>query len=453
MTDIPISDLSDREQEILKLLATGASNKEIAQQLVISSNTVRVHMRNIFEKIHVGSRTEAALYAVRCGLVDASGFVSESNELAAGTKDVVAVEPVQPVAHEPALRGEVLAPQAARPAFLRFWWVGVALLAALFLWLSIPAIRNSFATPLTPTPTETANVTWIDLTEMQAARRGLAAVALEDQIFAIAGEGTNGITGAVESYSIATNTWEMLASKPTPVTDVAAAVLGGLIYIPGGMTSSGSPTSVLEVYNPANDTWETRSPLPVALSAYGLEAFEGRLYVFGGNDGTAATAAVYSYNPTTDEWAQAAPMSVAREYLVAVTSSSRIYVMGGRNETGALTTCEYYHPSRDIAGQNPWSRCSSLPQPMYRMGAAVVADIIILIGGVGDNDLSISYQFVPQTGVWQQVSLANYPDWISPRLIPLGSHLFLVGGELDGNVTAKASYYQMTFRIVLPIFR
>lgn len=63
------SQISEREREILRLVATGATNQQIASQLNISINTVKVHLRNIFGKIGVVSRTEATLYAVRSGLV------------------------------------------------------------------------------------------------------------------------------------------------------------------------------------------------------------------------------------------------------------------------------------------------------------------------------------------------------------------------------------------------
>jgi DNA-binding NarL/FixJ family response regulator len=61
--------LTDRETEVLKLLAEGQANKEIARNLTIGEKTVKTHVSNILGKLGVQSRTQAALYAVRIGLV------------------------------------------------------------------------------------------------------------------------------------------------------------------------------------------------------------------------------------------------------------------------------------------------------------------------------------------------------------------------------------------------
>jgi two-component system NarL family response regulator len=61
--------LTDREIEVLRLVARGMSNKEIASELVIAENTAKNHVRNILEKLHLRSRSEAAAYAVREGLM------------------------------------------------------------------------------------------------------------------------------------------------------------------------------------------------------------------------------------------------------------------------------------------------------------------------------------------------------------------------------------------------
>ena len=60
--------LTDREREILSLVAQGKANKEIAAQLVISERTARTHVSNILAKLRLSSRTQAALWAVREGL-------------------------------------------------------------------------------------------------------------------------------------------------------------------------------------------------------------------------------------------------------------------------------------------------------------------------------------------------------------------------------------------------
>ncbi|MFW6183829.1 MAG: response regulator [Chloroflexota bacterium] len=68
----PLADepLTPREMEVLQRLARGWTNSEIAEALVVSEHTVRTHVGNILGKLHLANRTQAALYAVREGLVD-----------------------------------------------------------------------------------------------------------------------------------------------------------------------------------------------------------------------------------------------------------------------------------------------------------------------------------------------------------------------------------------------
>jgi DNA-binding NarL/FixJ family response regulator len=60
--------LTPKEQEVLRLVADGATNKEIASSLHISDNTVKYHLRNIMEKLHVKNRAQMAVYAAKRGI-------------------------------------------------------------------------------------------------------------------------------------------------------------------------------------------------------------------------------------------------------------------------------------------------------------------------------------------------------------------------------------------------
>lgn len=72
--DLPPAEqpLTERELEVLQLVAQGLSNQEIADRLIIGDRTVATHVRNILGKLHLASRTQAALYAIRTGLANAS---------------------------------------------------------------------------------------------------------------------------------------------------------------------------------------------------------------------------------------------------------------------------------------------------------------------------------------------------------------------------------------------
>jgi len=76
---VQVPKLTDRELQVLKLVAQGLSNREVAGQLFISENTVKNHVRNILEKLHLHSRMEAVVYAVREKILDISKHCSPAS--------------------------------------------------------------------------------------------------------------------------------------------------------------------------------------------------------------------------------------------------------------------------------------------------------------------------------------------------------------------------------------
>ena len=230
--DLPKQDfpeLTEREQEILRLIATGNSNKEIARQLFISSNTVKVHLRNIFAKIGVTSRTEAAVYAIHTGFKEAA--------------DLAALEPVN---QELATSSYRNLDQRQKSLIL---WISIFVIVLVGVTTSILMQRTrKFAGPITvPVPPQR----WHELAALPTARSGLGVAVYENQIYTIGGETEQGITGILERYNLETDKWTVLPNKPTPVTDITAVVIGGQLYLPGGRLATGGVTDILEAYDPS----------------------------------------------------------------------------------------------------------------------------------------------------------------------------------------------------------
>lgn len=86
--------VTEREREVLRLLVQGATNRDIARQLVITENTVKVHLRNILEKLHLRNRQQAAAFAISSGLVR----LSEERHAAPTSRAPMAAGAAWPVA-------------------------------------------------------------------------------------------------------------------------------------------------------------------------------------------------------------------------------------------------------------------------------------------------------------------------------------------------------------------
>jgi len=416
-----LSSLSEREMEILRLLAGGCSNKQIAQQLGISPNTVKVHLRNIFDKLGLASRTEAALFAVRAGLAETP---------------------------EPAPAAE-----RRKPRLL----IGMLILIVFpVLGWAVWAAAGQRQPPATAAPAAPeAASRWQVLNELPLASGGMAGVVYENSLFLIGGETPHSVSSNLTRFDLSSGVWQAQAAKPLPVSRAQAAVLGDLIYVAGGLTAAGDPTASLEVYSPRVDRWEPRAPLPHALAGASLAAFEGFLYLFGGWDGKNDSAAVYRYDPQADAWQPMTGLPSARSYTSAVVVDNKILVMGGLHGQHVLDETWAYYPQRDQLAETPWEAKAALPAPRYAAGGASLAGQVYLAGGFTAPDQTTAQPVLliyrPADDQW----LAGEAPPVEPggwnSLLAARENLHLLGGFLDGRPSSLHLSYQAIYSQLLPL--
>lgn len=434
------NELSDREIEILEMVATGASNKEIAQKLHISANTVKVHLSNVYSKLDVSSRTEATMWAVREGLVQP--FPDE-----------------QPIDDQSAE-----AVEKRDPGPRRWVWIAGGILIIILLLVVVwqfnqpgAAGEQPAVTSELPAPVLVSN-RWQELNPMPTARSGLTAVQYEGRIYTISGETPTGISAVLEIYNPGSDSWTSAAPKPTAVHSIQAAVLGGKIYVPGGELANGQVTDRLEIYDPLQDQWTQGPRLPQALSAYALVAYEGRLYLFGGWDGERFRREVYSYAPAPDgqpgEWVEKTPLLEAKGYTAAAVSGGRIYLMGGQNNSGTvLAENDIYAPAQDVNSQSdPWQVGMPLPEGRYRHAIANAGDLLFVIGGTDDGDQALAnLQFAPASNLWQRSVSPVEKTWTDLGAAAFSTQVFTFGGRIGEEIEGQTRSYQALFSIAVPI--
>jgi DNA-binding CsgD family transcriptional regulator/N-acetylneuraminic acid mutarotase len=374
--------LSKRERQVLEMVATGASNQQIASDLVISVNTVKVHLRNVFEKLDVQSRTEATLRAIQEGWIVVDDTASLEDGVAS-TKTY--------------LNGEQLPD-------LTTWqqlYLGLAVLLALGVMI-VPLIPKSlpqtesptlpviYAQAPTPVPVRTGSTVWGVHTPMPTQRAGLGLVAFDGRIFAIGGvRGNNQATRLVEIYDPIADSWSEGAAKPTATADITGVVLGDKVYVPGGCTNEGQASQALEIYDPNIDRWEQGPAMPAARCGYGLVAFDDKVYLFGGWNGSRFEDTIFVFSPEEDKW--------------------------------------------EILDR-------SLPEPKGFVGAAVLKDTIYLAGGFdGENEYDQTDVFEPETGTWIEKSPLNEKRG-GLKLISAGNNLYAIGGGYEQTTADNEKY-------------
>ena len=445
------TELSERELEILKLLATGLSNKEIAAQLYLSPNTVKVHLRNIFAKLGVQSRTEATLIAIQRGYVTVPGApVNGEAEVAQGAIGVTDQSPAEVV--PAALAIEI---EPALSTRRRLLLIGLALIALVFAVIAVPrgsAQSSGQTQPFSDSASagavsalQAGDSVWQPLAPMSLPRGRLAVAASGSQIVAIGGETANGVTGLVEMWDADQQQWQTGQNKPTPAANIGAVVLGDQIIVPGGYTAAGTPTNVVEAYHVISDEWTSLAAMPAPRFAYAIATYDGRVYVFGGWDGQGYSNSTFIYDPQTNRWTTGAPLPIGRGFAGAAALGDAIYVVGGYADDHEFDRCDRYLPQ-----DNRWETCAPMSVARGGLSLVPISGRLYAIGGGWTGYLTFNERYDPATNSWNVVPSPFTGQWRGMGATHVGNDIYALGGWNGQYLNVLEKYSPFPFSIFVP---
>lgn len=457
----PSAALSETEYEILRLVATGATNREIAHARTISEATVKKHLTNINAKLGTANRTEAMRRALDMGLI----ALGEPADGAADDRDARA-------------RGEGmyaarLAEELARARRRARRTVSLTLGAALTVVAAVVAAAawRVSRPPTTPTPVPTAQTApaeaWILGRQLPEARTGLAAVADAADLYVFAGATDGGrlVTTTLRYALGSALDWQPRAPKPTAVRDVAGVSLRGQIIVPGGCGADGRAIAAVEIYDPRTDVWSAAAPLPEghAVCGYGIAALSGQVYVFGGRssaDAATASDAILRYDLSGNAWTvEPDRLLRPRADLAAAAfgDRERIHLVGGRGPSGQLENNHWvYRPFAPAAER--WDETAA-PLPEGRAGHALTMassprEQLFLVGGGWDAHLSVgTLMYDLEMGRWAPFDVVRgyTPDRGAALAVLNRQQLVLVGGQrLSGDPLRQTYLRKLKYELVLP---
>ena len=399
------SELSERELQILLLVAQGLSNRQIAGQLDISDNTVKVHVRNIFVKINVASRTEASLYAVRHGLL-----IVENQPVAPAP----IVEPPPPL---------IVPADTVRPAQVPRWgWLVVAGIVVVIgggglVWWATQ-------TPVTPVIRQqsSAPTRWARLPALPNPQPDQQFAVYAGQLYAFTGNhGSQWL-----QFDDATRTWITLADLPFVMPNSAKVWADGAgLWVVGSDDGRG-------VWRWDSEKWQVQPMLPAGVTVAGVVRVDGALLVLGQLTTTAENVSAWTLAPQAQSWQSGVDFAHALVNVELVVLEGVVYLFGDGAHVWRL----------DWQGQR-WVADRDLPFVWSRGAVTTVLGSILVI----DATTPALWAYVPGQGVVSKQ--------IVPTQIALGRQVVtwqaqLIMPNLDGTIINAYQAVYQTFVPVMP---
>lgn len=454
--------LSEREMEVARLLVTGATNVEIASALVISPHTVKVHLRNVFDKLHVSSRTEASMLLVQRGWVFIPGI---PHEVLPETEAAVAVE-IEPLIPDP--EPEPLANLDEQP---RPWQIGIVVFAVLLavstlflpLWITTPKssvglLSDSGQTIMGKPVLNNLPNRWEIQPPLSQPRSRMAAVEAAGQIYVVGGEGEDGETlDLVEIYDLNMGQWRRAAPLPSPRANLAATLGGDDLIVAGGSRLDNSSPSGMMLYDDlahydrATDQWVTGGKLPLPLAGAALVTQGEALYLLGGWDGQTVQDNLWRLpldlvdSARAEDWEVVTHMPNPTAWFGAALVNDVIYVVGGYDGRRELADFSTYTIAR-----NEWQRLASLSTP--RGGVSLVYDgmTVLALGGGWTRTIQGHERYDALTNQWIAIDSPIMGEWRHFGAAANDGSVYLLGGWSGAYLDSQLQF-QSTFRALLPV--
>jgi DNA-binding CsgD family transcriptional regulator len=398
--------LSERERQILLLVATGLSNRQIAGQLDISENTVKVHVRNIFAKIDVASRTEASLYAVRHGLMDVPVPPQPVEPLPAVVETTLPTAEVPPPPNLPSVALRRPLPHAGRIA------VGVAMTLALSLavgygvWAPQPVAPLEVIKPIN-------DARWKQLPGIKQPRAHVVLAVVNGDLYALGGGDDVVQHSRVERFDSTTQQWQ-----PAPPLPFALAK--------GVSWSDGSGVWVIDargdgtIHHWDGIDWRTTATQNAPVGITQLVRWQGKWVALAGAEGSAQ---LWSYE---QEWTPltvlptdvaAAALVVNAEQLLVVSTDGAVYAYATE--------------------KNAWLRDGELGQPWGTSVAYSVLGAVLVVQSDAPTTLTV---YSPGQGV---VGRQGVPAFVRGgiQLVPWQMQL-VIGDNRGISIVMYQALYQ-----------